>query len=439
MSVRQRIAHALAANTVGQAITVLSQVLLTPAYFSHWGTALYGEWLLISSIPAYLAMADLGVGTAAGNDMAMQAGAGQWARALATYKGALRVASLASLAAMMLGLGMSWLATQGIWPQTTQISQEVAAWLMMALAMMVSLGFFGTVVSAGFRAIGANATGIMWSNAARLVEALVTSAMLIAGKGPLALCLSLLLVKCVMLLVQLVAFRRMAPQLFEQAASADKQLLRRLLRPSLAFMAMPLGNALSLQGPLMLLGSLSGPESVAIFSAMRTLARVPIQLANALNASVWPEISRAWGLQQLQKIRTIHRKTWALTTAFALSAVLGQVLLGAWLCQLWLGPGHHSAPILNSLALAAALSAIWNVSSVLLVAVNAHVKFSVVYIGVNALALVVSVPAYQALGMPGLLLGQLLPEALMLLWVWPVAMRLSHDHARAFFSNMARL
>jgi hypothetical protein len=63
MSVRHRIYLALAAGAFGQFVTIGSQVLLTPLYFLYWGAAKYGEWLLISTIPAYLAMADFGIGS----------------------------------------------------------------------------------------------------------------------------------------------------------------------------------------------------------------------------------------------------------------------------------------------------------------------------------------------------------------------------------------
>ena len=96
MSAKQRIFAALAANGFGQLVTMGTQLLLTPLFFRQWGAALYGEWLILSAIPAYLALADLGVSSAAGNEMAMRAGAGNHAGAQQTFRGARGVARLAS-------------------------------------------------------------------------------------------------------------------------------------------------------------------------------------------------------------------------------------------------------------------------------------------------------------------------------------------------------
>jgi len=94
--------------------------------------------------------------------------------------------------------------------------------------------------------------------------------------------------------------------------------------------------------------------------------------------------------------------------------------------------------VLNSLALAALISALWNVSSVVLAAINAHTRFTAIYLGVNALALAASVPAYQHLGMPGLLACQVLPEALMVAWVLPAVLAVSGDSASAFARQLFR-
>jgi O-antigen/teichoic acid export membrane protein len=406
MSARQRIVHALAANTMAQGITVLAQLLLTPLFFRQWGAGTYGEWLLVSSIPAYLAMADMGIGTAAGNDMAMQAGAGRWQSARATYLAALKVSGLAALGVACVGTLVGLALAHGLGLQVQHMAQADAGWLALLLSLNVGLGFGGNVVSAGYRAAGANARGIMWGNAARLLDVMSTAALLLLGHPPLHVCVASVLIKAVLLVAQAQALRPLAPELCHGPAQAEVGLVKRLLRPSLAFMVLPLGNALALQGPLLVLGHLAGPELVAVFSAMRTLARIPVQLANALNASLWPEISRAWGEKALPKLRQLHRKAWAITAAFGFAALAGQWLLGGWASQLWLGAGHHNALVLN--------------------------------LGVNALALAASVPAYQHLGMPGLLAFQVLPEALMVAWVLPAVLAVSGDSASAFSRQLFR-
>ena len=60
---------------------------------------------------------------------------------------------------------------------------------------------------------------------------------------------------------------------FEHARWAS---LRRLAGPSISFMAMPIGNAINLQGMLLVVGHVLGPVAVVIFATARTVSRTAI-------------------------------------------------------------------------------------------------------------------------------------------------------------------
>ncbi|WP_338440520.1 oligosaccharide flippase family protein [uncultured Aquabacterium sp.] len=341
MSANQRIVAALAANGFGQLVTIGTQLLLTPLYFHHWGAGLYGEWLILSAIPAYLALADLGVSSAAGNEMAMRAGAGNLVGAQQTFRGARSVARMAAALAVLLGVVLA-LCCMGLgWPALSHIPGHDAALILLMLSLQVALGFSGSVVQAGFRCAGFNALGTTWANLARLAEALACALALGLGQSALTLCAATLAVRALMLVWQWALLRRRCAWLFQPAVPADPHMLRRLLWPSLAFMAFPVAYALALQGPILLIGSLYGSAAVAVFSAMRTLARLPVQLTNVLNNAVSPEVSRAHGEGDLGKIRRLHRTAWALTAGLGLLACVALGLLGPWISRLWLGHDHH--------------------------------------------------------------------------------------------------
>lgn len=432
MSAKQRIVAALAANGFGQLVTIGTQLLLTPLYFHHWGAGLYGEWLILSAIPAYLALADLGVSSAAGNEMAMRAGAGNLVGAQQTFRGARSVARMAAALAVLLGVVLA-LCCMGLgWPALSHIPGHDAALILLMLSLQVALGFSGSVVQAGFRCAGFNALGTTWANLARLAESLACALALGLGQSALTLCAATLAVRALMLVWQWALLRRRCAWLFQPAVPADPHMLRRLLWPSLAFMAFPVAYALALQGPILLIGSLYGSAAVAVFSAMRTLARLPVQLTNVLNNAVSPEVSRAHGEGDLGKIRRLHRTAWALTAGLGLLACGALGLLGPWISQAWLGHGHHDQGTLLWLLAVSWVSAVWNVSSIVLTATNTHVRLSVVFLGANTVGLGLAALAGNWGGMQGLLAALLLVEVTMLAWVLPAAWKASGDGASAF-------
>ncbi len=436
MSVKQRVMRALAANAFGQAVTIGTQLLLTPLFFRNWGAGLYGEWLILSSVPAYLTMADLGLGSAAGNEMAMRAGAGDHAGAQRTYRGATWVGLMAGAAVMLIGALLALAAAQLHWPRTELISATDAGWLIALLTLNVALGFQGGVISAGFRAAGCNALSISLSNTSRLLEAVGMGAALLMGQGPLVLCTTALLIKAVMMVVQHLWLKAQCDWLFSPYVAADRQLVRRLMAPSLGFMAFPLGNALALQAPILIIGHALGGPAVAVFSAMRTLARLPMQIANAFNASVWPEMSRAHGAGDAALLRKLHRGSWAVALPMAAAAGLALVLMGEWIARLWLGPKVQVDPtVLMALVVVTVLSVVWNASSVVMSAINAHARLGALYVLANGACMALAWWLTPTLQWWGLLPMLVLAELVLLLWVFPQVLRLTGDTVGQFLAG----
>jgi O-antigen/teichoic acid export membrane protein len=440
MSVRKRIFAALAANVFGQLVTTGSQFLLTPLYFAQWGAAMYGEWLILSSIPAYLTMADLGIGSAAGNEMTMRAGAADHVGAQQTFRGALWVAGLASLVVGLIGVGAAALAWKANIPHTPHIDATMAAQILLVLSAAVAVSFFGGVVSAGFRCCGRNALGITLSNLSRLAEALVTAALLWANQSPLVLCASAFGIKLTMLLGQWVYLRVVCPWLFTPYSPADRTLVKRLIKPSLGFLAFPMGNALALQGPILVLGALFGGAPVAVFSAMRTLSRLPLQITNAFNSSVWPEMSRAYGAADMNALRQLHRRSWAATVFLILLTGSGMALLGPWIAHLWLSKSNvFNGPIFYTLIIVTMVSAIWNSNSVVLAATNSHARLGLQYVLANAVCLGMGAMVAKYMGIDGLLACLVLAEVVLLILVAPQAIAKTQDTLPAFLRHTLRM
>ena len=62
MSLR-RIGKLFAAQNAGQLVTIVSQLLLPPAFLHSYGVSLYGQWLALSAAVAYLTTFNYGLQT----------------------------------------------------------------------------------------------------------------------------------------------------------------------------------------------------------------------------------------------------------------------------------------------------------------------------------------------------------------------------------------
>lgn len=66
-SLAKRLLKNIAAISAGQAVNILGNVALVPLFLSCWSANLYGEWMALSAVAAYIT--DLGMNSAAQNAM----------------------------------------------------------------------------------------------------------------------------------------------------------------------------------------------------------------------------------------------------------------------------------------------------------------------------------------------------------------------------------
>jgi O-antigen/teichoic acid export membrane protein len=418
MSLTRRVAHAVAASAFGQAVTIGAQVLLTPLFFVRWGAEGYGEWLLLSGIPAYLAIADAGIGSAAGNDMTIRAGAGDREGAQKTFRGAMLVAAGAGLVALVMGLcAAAALGTTNLFHLTTY-GGWYGARVVIALSVYVGLNFANGVVYSGYKCCGRNAMGIALTNIGRLAESLIIALMLALHTAPLAVAIAMVTVKILSLAFQFVGLRNVCPWLFTPYAAPDTRLIVRLITPALAFLAFPMSNAFLLQGPLLIIGSTLGGTAIAVYSAFRTLARIPLQMTNVLNSSVWPEVSLAYGASDTVTLRRIHTTTVAAAVYGALLSSSLIWIFGPFIVTHWLhGKVNYDGLLLFGLLLATVISSIWNASSIVLSATNQHARYGATFLLVSTISILLCYPAAIMFGLYGIAAIMVLSEISMALFV----------------------
>jgi hypothetical protein len=78
-----RILRGIGANFAGNGVTALIQIVSVPVFLSAWGVRAYGEWMVLSALPTYVALSDLSFSSVAGNSMVMLRAQGKHDEAVA--------------------------------------------------------------------------------------------------------------------------------------------------------------------------------------------------------------------------------------------------------------------------------------------------------------------------------------------------------------------
>jgi O-antigen/teichoic acid export membrane protein len=382
-TVKHRVAAALGANAFGQGVNVAIQLFALPLFLSRWDAATYGVWLMLSALPGYLAMADVGMVTAAGNRMTMAMGRGDSTEASRVFQSA-----LVFMAAVCAAIAMLTFPLIAVVPDTWLPSMD-ARTALAALSATVLLVLFSGLADAVFRATGRYASGTMLSNLLRLAEWAGSMVGLLWIGSFTAVAVGALLVRAAGLVVLVEMSRRGEHGLRWSWLQASAAEVRQMMKPALSFMVFPLANALSFQGVTLLVGHLFGPAAVALFNTYRTLARVAVQVTGIFSHSLWPEFSRLYGAGGADAVQRFYSRTATTGSALAVGLSVVLYLAGPWLLQVWTHGAIPFRPGFMLLMLAyACVGGLWHVPRVLLMATNQHVQLAGVAL-VSAIALLV--------------------------------------------------
>jgi O-antigen/teichoic acid export membrane protein len=267
---------------------------------------------------------------------------------------------------------------------------------MTLLVLGALLNLYSSLFDAVFRASGQFAMGTYFINLGRLLEWLGGMAALLLFGSMLAVALGYLTARLlVMLLLQRITANRF-PAYPWNLANADFAELRRMLRPAVSFLSFPLGNALTIQGMSIVVGTTLGPAALAVFNTYRTLSRLPVQMLATFSRALWPEISRSFGAGDLPMLRKIYRHGTLLSLIWCAAICLALFVAGDFLLRIWTAGDIAFEPLLLALFLLAAFgNCAWQVGQVVLSATNMHERLAVTYLfsALLSIALAAAMPA----------------------------------------------
>jgi O-antigen/teichoic acid export membrane protein len=364
---RRRIIAGMGANSFGMAVTVGIQLASLPLFLYYWDTATYGVWLMLSAIPAYLSMADVGMVTAAGNRMTMAMGRGDADEAnrvfqSAQYFMAVTCGCLAAVSVpVVLWAPLPWLEN---WDQRLALA---------ALVLGVLAALFGGLAEAVFKATHRYAHGTLLGNLVRLGEWAGSIIGLILGGSFAAVAMSGLAARLLGTVAGMLLAGRGANGLRWGVRHARRAEVFAMIRPAFSFMIFPLSNAISFQGVTLLVGAMFGPVAVALFNTYRTIARVAVQVTAIFSHALWPEFSRLFGQGGGAAVNALFQKSFLLGALQAAGLSLLLYFFSPWILELWTHGRIEFVPGLMLLMLLyAATGGLWHVPRVLLMATNRH-------------------------------------------------------------------
>ena len=375
-----RVFAGVAAHFYAQGVTIVTQLATLPIFLARWSAEQYGQWIVLSAIPLYLTVADFGIVTASGNMMSMHKAREETAELNSVFKAsifiivsflpALAVLTIAPL--LFFGFGLS------------ADHRYALAALILASLLNVSCGLFDSA----YRPFGKYPKVTLLLTTARVFDWVGTIAGLYLGGTLASAAAGLLTGRIVACLAIFLLALKDVPELKWNIHQVDGKLVKQLLRSGVGFLSFPIGNLLTLQGMVVLVGAQLGGGAVALFNSSRTLARLLAQLAILTGKSSAPEISKLYGAgKDLEADTFITKILWTILPLTIVGAValelLGPMILAHWSR----GKLVLDRSVFTWLIVGAIFAAYWQIRSTQLTATNRHSFLATLFLVVSAGAL----------------------------------------------------
>jgi len=396
-------------------VQIFIRLAEVPLLLAFWGTQLYGEWLMLSAIPAYLAIGDGGFAGAACRDMTMKGGTGDRQGALAVFQSTWLLLLAVSLGAFLLAYGFAALAPLGRWLGFSAMNAADTQTVLLLLVAHVLIGFQGGLLNGGFWVSGRYPTGIYLSAATQLLEFLGLGLAVILGGGPVQAAAGYLGGRVLGTGLMWIGQHRVSSWLRHGFAHASLAELRRLTAPAFASLAFALGFSINIQGMRLVVGLALGPAAVAVFTPLRTLSRLAIQPRAIINQLIQPELASAFGAEDFPLFHRLFTRSCQLALWGCLLAAL---IVGAnayWIFPAWTsGKVVMQWPTFILLLAGVLVNSLWYTALMVPYATNRHSRLSIFYsliYGVFAIGL--GYLGATIFGLAGVAFVLLLAEAIM--------------------------
>lgn len=412
-SSRKRLALTFGAQIYNQFVTIAVQLSLIPVLLHFWGTERYGVWLLLAAVPTYLVFADFGFTLSAKNELTTSIVHGDEARAVSIYQSTFALLNV--VITVVIGILLASLSAADL---TTffslgEVQSDTAKLVLLTLSGNVLLNQYLLLFAAGLRAVGRPAEEVIWNASARLAEGVATAVAASQSEDIFTAALAILLCRTIIAAAVWLRLSFLAPWLQLGLSRVSRAEIRRLAAPSFAFLAQSFAQILLIQGPVILLGSLANPVTVATFSTCRTLVRLGTTGANLLNATFLPEYTRLYSTNRPLLWKAFRWHVFAaLSMIIAYIAVLN--VLGEYILGLWTKNHIHAGfPWFSLLVVAAALEMAWTTLVIPVLAINRHMVPSYAYLAVSIISVVALAACIETFGMDAVGMSLLIAHAAM--------------------------
>lgn len=381
----------LLANLFGVGVQLMNQIVLVPFYILFWGNELYSDWIVISALTTIFSMSDVGLNNVIQNRFAIKLSEGKKKECESLLTNNYILVAITLLFTLLICFAFVLLFDISDLLNLHLLSRKDASLVLAILIVKVFLGMLSNVEDSIYRATHVASISIYMNQIGNFLVAIITLMCIISKLSVILLSVLICLPYLFLTIIKYFHSKKYFIYYF-RFKTADWQLFKEVLMPSLSFMSFPLGNMVVLQGYTLVVNSFFGAESVVLYNTTRTLCNFVKTLLNTLQYSVWPEYSIAYGNKDYHLMRHLHRKVINVTLTVSLIASIGILIFGPLIFKIWThGAVEYNYHLMLTYISAILMESLWVSSSVTMMATNHHTKVGILYLCATLVAITIAI------------------------------------------------
>jgi O-antigen/teichoic acid export membrane protein len=434
---KRRLVVGFATTVVSKAASTVIQLIQVPVLMHFWGRSMFGVWGILTATPTYLSFSNVGFGSVAGNEMTMLMARGEQDEALGVFQSCWWLISLVIGATMVVMCALLYFLPVAGLLNLSLVSEHDVKWVLFWLGLSVLFGQLEQLLQSAYRCIARYSYGNFAKSCLSLLAFAAMLVPIVEGYGPRTTAKVFALANIAGTLILCGMVKHDIPWISYGWSHASFKEIKRLTRPSLAFMGFPLGNTLNIQGSQLAVNYALGNDAVAIWITARTVSRLALQAVELVKNTVWPELSIAFGAGNMEVVRTLHRRACQIALVMSLGVVVIVAALGPTFLHKWtLGKVPSSPGLVGLLLVVVVFYSLWSTSSTLVAAINLHERLATVYSFATGITVVLTYFAAKKYGLFGAAGSLLLSELIMDAYVLPASIKISQDTWGGFMGAM---
>lgn len=428
------------ANLFGVGVNLLNQIVLVPLYIIFWGNDLYADWIVLSAITIIFSMSDIGLNTVIQNRFSITLTQKNYNDCNALLTNNFLIVTLIFLISL-LGLSI-YLSMYNIVESLGlhKISRYDANVVLILIVIRVFLGMYSGIENAIYRATHHNSRCVYMDQASTLGCVVITMICLPLNINFVNLCILLCIPPIIVLFIKKIDAKKYYYFRFS-LKDIDIKIFRSLIKPAIAFLSFPFGNALLLQGFTFIINKYYGADDVVSYNTTRTMCNFIIILLGTVQTSVWPEYSIAYGKGDYGRMRALHSKALCLTMIGTLLCIAFILFFGPSIYKFWThGEVIFSYPLMCIFLIVILSQMIWTSSGVTLLSTNNHRIMGNIYIIGTILSFVFAlICAYYGLtNIVGVAACMIIAHVMMDIYTLKAGIKLTQDNIKSLLYRNVR-